>query len=300
MNDTFSNKHELGTGSPADESRDELPHAGNSVPNLSSSLTDDDQVELELQGLKDTFSNEHGLGDEDALETGSPVDPEDNAAIDENIPPCSPRNEEGVTPEQQQDSLGFFFPAVDTVPTSTPTILSLLNLNNELPETVVPTPVPSMPGDLNMIDPCLRDDIIASSPIVGTSTPSNIQTMTTSSKHKKGKKNHQSKVQKEKTIPADSGGRGQRTCKAVSKDVVPLTDSPRAYPSWLKNVMEAATDLHLGTAWQLCVDAWLTFEKSFPLEEVTSVSVFFVFKTILTSFISVPLTKQRISAPNRD
>jgi hypothetical protein len=240
------------------------------------------------------------LGDEDALETGSPVDPEDNAAVDENIPPCSPRNEEGVTPEQQQDSLGFFFPAVDTVPTSTPTILSLLNSNNEPPETVVPTPVPSMPGDLNIIDPCLRDDIIASSPIVGTSTPSNIQTTTTSGKHKKGKKNHQSKVQKEKTIPADSGGRGQRTRKAVSKDVVPLTDSPRAFPSWLKNVVEAATDLHLGTAWQLCVDAWLTFEKSFPLEEVTSVSVFFVYETILTSFISVPLTKQRISAPNRD
>ena len=334
LKDRFGdNEHELvdedklGRGSPADESRNELPHAGNSVPNIVPSgddeheLADEDEDELGRGSPADESRDElphagnsvpnivpSSPADDGHDEPEHPPDPENDAALEsiQNIPPCSPTNEDGVRPEQQQHSeaqLGFSFPAVNTVPTSTPTILSLLNVNDEPPEPVVPTPVSSILGNLSMIDhmidPRLRDDIIASSsPIVGLGAPSNIQTM--SGKDKRGKKSHQSYVQKEKTIPADSGGCGQRTRKAVSKDVVPLTDSSRAYPSWLKNVMEAAMDLHLGMAWQLCVDAWLTFEKSFLLEEVTLVSVFFVFKTILTSFISVPLTKQQISAPNCD
>ena len=176
----LADEDELGRGSPADESRDELPHAGNSVPSIvPSSPADDGHDEPE-----------------------HPPDPEDDAALEsiQNVPPCSPTNEDGVRPEQQQRSeaqLGFSFPAVNTVPTSTPTILSLLNVNDEPPEPVVPTPVSSILGNLSMIDhmidPRLRDDIIASSsPIVGLGAPSNIQTM--SGKDKRGKKSHQSYV----------------------------------------------------------------------------------------------------------
>jgi len=82
-------------------------------------------------------------------------------------------------------------------------------------------------------------------------------------------------VEKPSPVRENFDGRSRRTWKPVaSKEVIPLMDSAawESLPDWLDQSRDCLADEGLGLEWGQCIDAWMKFEQSFLLSEVSSVS----------------------------